>query len=84
MKSIPLYKFYKRKYGAELLVDVLDLDYIKVGIRKAPVHRETFYCIIAVTDGCEQVTVNGYKREVQEGDIICSRPGEVWSWMPDP
>lgn len=84
MKSIPLYKFYKRKYGVELLVDVLDLDYVKVGIRKAPVHRETFYCIIVVTDGCEKVAVNGYEREVQKGEIICSRPGEVWSWMPDP
>lgn len=29
MKQIPLYKFYKRKYGQELLIDVLDLDYIK-------------------------------------------------------
>lgn len=84
MKGIPIYKFYKRKYGAELLVDVLDLDYIKTGIRETPIHRETFYCIIAVTDGCEKVAVNGYEREVQEGDIICSRPGEVWSWMPDP
>lgn len=84
MKSIPLYKFHKQKYGAELLVDVLDLDYIKTGIRKTPVHRETFYCIIVVTDGCEKVVVNGYERDVQKGDIICSRPGEVWSWMPDP
>ena len=84
MKNIPLYKFYKRKYGAELLVDVLDLDYVKTGIRKAPIHRETFYCIIVVTDGCEKVAVNGYEREVQKGEIICSRPGEVWSWMPDP
>lgn len=84
MKSIPLYKFYKRKYGAELLVDVLDLDYIKTGIRKTPIHRETFYCIIFITANCEKVAVNGHERQVQEGDVICSRPGEVWSWMPDP
>lgn len=84
MKNIPLYKFHKRKYGAELLVDVLDLDYVKIGIRKTPVHRETFYCIIVITAGCEKVAVNGYEREVREGDTICSRPGEVWSWMPDP
>lgn len=84
MKSIPIYKFYKRKYGAELLVDVLDLDYIKPGIRKTPVHRYTFYCIIAVTGGHEKVAVNGHEREAQAGDIICSRPGEVWSWTPEP
>lgn len=84
MKSIPLYKFHKRKYGAELLVDVLDLDYVKRGIRKTPIHRETFYCIIVITEGCEKVAVNGHECEVREGDIICSRPGEIWSWMPDP
>lgn len=84
MKSIPLYTFYKRKYGVELLVDVLDLDYIKTGIRKTPMHRETFYCIILITEGCEKVAVNGHEREVREGDVICSRPREIWSWMPDP
>ena len=84
MKQIPLYKFHKRKYGTELLIDVLDLDYVKAGIRRTPVHRETFYCIILITDGQEEVAVNGHKRSVQAGDVICSRPGEVWSWQPDP
>lgn len=84
MKQIPLYKFHKRKYGHELLIDVLDLDYIKPGIRKAPVHRESFYCIILITESCEEVAVNGNKRTVRSGDVVCSRPGEVWSWQPDP
>lgn len=84
MKQIPIYRFYRRKYGTELLIDVLDLDYVKTGIRKHPVHRETFYCLIAITDGCEKVVLNGYEREVKEREIICSRPGEVWEWMPDP
>ncbi|MCM1177991.1 MAG: AraC family transcriptional regulator [Ruminococcus flavefaciens] len=84
MKEIRLYKFHKRKYGHELLIDVLDLDYIKPGIRKAPVHRESFYCIILITEGCEEIAVNGNKRTMHSGDVVCSRPGEVWSWQPDP
>lgn len=84
MKEIRLYKFHKRKYGHELLIDVLDLDYIKPGIRKAPVHRESFYCIIFITEGCEEVAVNGNKRTVRCGNVVCSRPGEVWSWQSDP
>lgn len=84
MKQIPLYKFHKRKYGTELLIDVLDLDYIKTGIRRNPVHRETFYCIILITDGREEVTVNEHTRLVQAKDVICSRPGEIWHWQPDP
>lgn len=84
MKQIPLYKFHKHKYGAELLIDVLDLDYIKAGIRRNPIHRENFYCIILITDGVETLSVNNHSRLVQSGDIICSRPGEVWNWQPEP
>lgn len=84
MKEIPLYKFYKRKYGKELLVDVLDLEYVKVGIRRTPVHRETFFCIILITKGNEEVSVNRHRCVVKEGDVICSRPGEIWKWQPDP
>ncbi len=84
MKQIPLYRFYKCKYGTELLIDVLDLDYIKNGIRCTPVHRETFYCIILITGGCEEVTVNEHSRLVQAGDVICSRPGEIWEWPSEP
>ncbi|MCS2954088.1 AraC family transcriptional regulator [Bacteroides thetaiotaomicron] len=84
MRKIKLYKFYKRKYGTELLIDVLSLDYIKEGIRCAPIHRETFYCIILITNGNEEVSVNGHKRLVRTGDVICSRPGEVWHWQSDP
>lgn len=84
MKKIKLYKFHKRKYGTELLIDVLDLDYIKASIRCAPVHRETFYCIILITDGQEEVAINEHTRNVQAGDVICSRPGEVWRWQSDP
>lgn len=81
MKQIPLYKFHKRKYGEELLIDVFDLDCIKAGIRHTPIHREIFYCIILITNGHEEVAVNGHRRIVQVGDVICSCPGEVWSWQ---
>jgi AraC-like DNA-binding protein len=84
MKHIPLYKFHKHKYGAELLIDVLGLDYIKAGIRRNPIHRENFYCIILITDGTDTLSVNNHSRLVQPGDIVCSRPGEVWSWQPEP
>lgn len=84
MKQIPLYKFYKRKYGQELLIDVLDLDYIKKGIRLNPIHRETFYCLILITEGNEEVSLNEHHRMVSPGEVICSRPGEIWKWQPDP
>ncbi|MCM1168471.1 MAG: AraC family transcriptional regulator [Bacteroides sp.] len=81
-ENIPLYKFYKHKYGEELLVDMLDLEQIKPGLIRTPVHRESFYCIIFITGGEETVTVNGHSRMVKSGDVVCSIPGEVWEWQP--
>lgn len=39
MKSIPLYKFYKHKYGNELLIDVIDID-----VMKADISQTSVYC----------------------------------------
>lgn len=83
MKTIPLYKFYRHKYGQEILIDVLSLDYIKKGIRRTPVHRELFYQIIIFTRGQEVVAIDGCKRNVSPGEVACSRPGEVWTWNVD-
>lgn len=80
---IPLYRFHRHKYGEELLVDMLDLGQIKPGIVRAPIHRESFYCIILITGGEESITVNGHSRTVTTGDVICSIPGEIWEWNTD-
>lgn len=84
VKTIPLYTFYRHKYGQELLIDVLSLDYVKEGIRRTPVHRESFFQIILFTQGCEEVAIDGCRRTVRPGEVACSRPGEVWTWKADP
>lgn len=45
MNGIPKYNFYRKKYGDELLIDVINLESIKGKIRKTPVHRVTYYDI---------------------------------------
>ena len=42
MKRIPVYKFYKHKYGDELLVDVINYEKMMPDIRRTPVFSETF------------------------------------------
>lgn len=83
MKNIPVYKFYKHKYGRELLVDVIDIDIMKSDIRHTPNFILAFFCIIIITDGEEEVGINGRKRLVNHGSVLCGRPGEVWSWQRD-
>lgn len=83
VNRIPTYEFHKHKYGTELLVDVVTLDYIKPGIRRTPTHRENFYSLIFITSGEENVSINGHRRCVKKGEVICSIPGEVWEWTAD-
>ena len=49
MKEIPVYKFFTRKYGSPLLVDVVDYDIMRPDLKKTPVFSETFYSITLVT-----------------------------------
>lgn len=83
MKSIPVIKFYKKKYGEELLVDVIDIPYMKRGIENKPIHRYPYYCIILVTKGGEEIAINNSACQVQAGTLITSIPGEIWSWQKD-
>ena len=84
MKRIPVYKFYKHKYGDELLVDVISYEKMMPDIRRTPVFSETFYSITLVLDGDTSVAINGRLRKLERGLIICSIPGEVWSFEDNP
>ena len=84
MKKIPVYKFYKHKYGDELLVDVISYEKMMPNIRRTLVFSETFYSITLVLEADATVAVNGKSRRLKKGLIICSIPGEVWSFEAEP
>ena len=83
MKRIPLYKFFKHKYGAELLVDVVNLDKMKPDVHRTPVYRETFYSLLLIASGAEAVTINGHAATVSRGHVLTSIPGEIWAMSAD-
>ena len=83
MKRILLYKFFKHKYGQELLVDVVNLDKMKPDIHRTPVYRETFYSLLLITSGSEAVTINGHAATVSRGHVLTSIPGEIWAMCAD-
>lgn len=80
--SIPRYTFYKHKYGSELLVDVVELKYVKKFLTKSTVHTLNYYDITFITEGKgafavdNQTYVRGEKRSVS----ICGRPKMVDSF----
>lgn len=83
MKKIPVIKFFKRKYGEELLIDLNDIYYIKPGIVKHPVHRYTFYALLLITDGKEEIGIDDCTVSAEKGTFIAGMPGDVWNWNSD-
>lgn len=75
VKTLPLYTFYRHKYGQELLIDVLSLDYVKEGIRSTPVPRESFSQIILFTQGSEEVAIDGCRRTMRPARRCCVATG---------
>lgn len=49
--SIPRYTFHKNKYGSELLIDVVELKYVKKFLTESSVHTLTYYDITFITEG---------------------------------
>ena len=66
MKKIPVYKFYKHKYGDELLVDVISYEKMMPDIRRTLVYSETFYSITLVLEGSDVIAVNGKSRRLEK------------------
>ena len=46
---IPRYTFYKNKYGSELLIDVVELKYVKKFLSQSSVHTLTYYDIFCLS-----------------------------------
>lgn len=80
MEKIPIINFFKRKYGGELLIDLNDIDYIKPTFVKCPVHRYSFYSLVLVTAGSEQIGINDASALAERATLISGIPGDVWRW----
>ena len=80
MKSISRYGFFKTKYGDELLIDVVELDYIKKHMKDNQPHILTYYDITLITEGIGSFSVDTQTYTVNPGDVLFSRPGEIRKW----
>ena len=78
--SIPLYTFYKNKYGSELLIDIVALKDIKKYLAGKAVHTLTYYDITFVTEGEGRFVIGHQIYNAVSRDVFFSRPGEIRSW----
>lgn len=79
-KSIPRYTFYKSKYGSELLVDVVELKYVKRFLAEGGAHTLTYYDITFITEGGGGFSIDNQICEATPGDVFFSKPGEIRNW----
>lgn len=79
-RSIPLYKFYKNKYGSELLIDIVELKDIKRFLAGKFAHTLTYYDITFITEGEGRFVLNNQTHKAEPCDVFFSKPGEIRSW----
>ena len=79
---IPRYTFYKNKYGSELLIDVVELKYVKKFLAQSSVHTLTYYDITFVTEGEGRFSIDNQTDEAASRDVFFSKPGEIRNWDP--
>ena len=77
---IPRYTFYKNKYGSELLIDVVELKYVKKFLAQSSVHTLTYYDITFVTEGEGRFSIDNQTNEATSRDVFFSKPGEIRNW----
>lgn len=81
MKSpIPRYTFFKHKYGSELLIDVVELKYVKRFLTERVAHTLTYYDITFITEGEGEFSIDNQCFRAVPRDVFFSKPGEVRKW----
>jgi len=79
-RTIPQYTFYKKKYGDELLIDVVELNHIKSFLAKSSVHTLTYYDLTFITEGEGTFSIDSKSYKASPGDVFFSKPGEIRNW----
>ena len=69
--AIPRYNFYKTKYGSELLIDVVDLQYTRKFLTQGKVHILTYYDITFITEGEGEFTIGNRTHLAEIGRASC-------------
>lgn len=80
MKSIPKYDFYKKKYGNELLIDVVELSYVKSFFSEKSLHFLTYYDITLITQGEGSFRLDDINYQAKVADVFFSLPYQWREW----
>ncbi|GHU55382.1 transcriptional regulator [Bacteroidia bacterium] len=80
MRFIPQYSYYKSKHDRELLIDVVELNYIKTFVATKSKHTLTYYDITFISEGSGFFTIDEQTFLVKFHDVVFTKPGDVRNW----
>ncbi|MDR2496003.1 MAG: AraC family transcriptional regulator [Tannerellaceae bacterium] len=80
MKRIPHYNYFKTKNGSGLLVDVVDLHYVKPFVPTRAFHVLDYFDVSFIYEGSGFFTINEQTQLVHPNDVVFTMPGEIRNW----
>ncbi|MDR2498230.1 MAG: AraC family transcriptional regulator [Tannerellaceae bacterium] len=80
MKRIPQYSYFKTKNNKALLIDVVDLHYVKPFVATNDFHTLDYYDLTFIHEGSGFFTINEQTQLVRPNDVVFTKPSEVRNW----
>lgn len=77
---IPGYQFNRKKYGDELLVDLIQLEDLNPYLAKHPIHKLAYFDITLITSGEGSFWIDCRQTKLEKGTVLFSKPGQVRCW----
>lgn len=77
------YDFFRRKYGSELLIDLIQLESLEKYILHDDSHYVTYYDITIVLEGKGSFSLDDHKFNIEKNKIIFSSPFQIRKWEID-
>ena len=77
---ITQYDFFRKKYGEELLIDLIHLEDLDKYIKLSPVQRLSYYDITVITRGNGTFTIDDHEEFLNQGNVFFSSPGQIRKW----
>jgi AraC-like DNA-binding protein len=74
------YDFSRRKYGSELLIDLIRLESLSKYIRQTPRHCLSYYDITFIQEGSGQFSLDEDSFPVEANRLYFTAPGQVREW----
>jgi AraC family transcriptional regulator, transcriptional activator of pobA len=77
---VKLYNFFKTKYGDELLIDLMRLEWLEKYINEGYPHQLSYYDITIIASGKGSFSVNHHKHELSPGQVFFSSHRQIRHW----